>query len=174
SHQWSIIVLLAMRFVPQLRKNILDLRDMQSLKGVIMTKGTLKQRAKDGMQFVQMILTQSLEDSITDDDSLSARGYGIVKPSTYANYQMKRKDYLSLIFFLIITIILMWGRINHYAVLQVQPYLGNIWYGGTQNLLMFIWLLFFGFLFWIEGKEIIKWKFYQRKHFPSSTQKRQN
>ena len=174
SHQWTIIIMLAMRFVPQLRKNIKDLQDLQTLKGISMTEGSIRQRARNGMQFVQMILVQSLEDSITVADSMTARGYGVTKPSNYANYQMKRRDYVSLIFLFIVTIILVWAWTADYGTLQVQPYLGIIWRGGIQNIVMLVWFLFSGFLLWIEGKEIIKWKYYQHKNFPSVTQKQQN
>lgn len=172
SHQWSIIIMLSMRFVPQIRRNIQELQDIQSLKGISMTEGSLKQRLKNGMQFIQMILAQSLEDSITVADSMTARGYGIKKPSTYADYTMKRKDYLSLLFFLLVSICLILGWKSDHANLQLQPSLGIAWYGGLQNLFLFVWLLFFGFILIMEGKEIMKWRFYQRRNFPSSTPKR--
>lgn len=163
SQQWTLLIMLAMRFVPLLRRKINDMQDMQSVKGLSIKEGSIRQRAKNGMQLLQMLLSGSLEDSIQAADSMTARGYGIEKRSHYQVFQMQRRDYIALLFLLISGGILLYGFQIKIGILELLPQLESVWQGGFQNILMVMWVLFIGFPILMEGKEVIKWKFYQRK-----------
>lgn len=174
SQQWTLLIMIAMRFVPLLRRKIKDMQDMQSVKGLSIKEGNIKQRAKNGMQLLQMLLSGSLEESIQAADSMTSRGYGIQKRSHYQAFQMKRRDYSAFLFLLISGSILIYGWQQQIGVLVLLPQLDPFWQGGFQNILMVIWVLFIGFPIVIEGREFIKWKLYQLKEFASLTQKKSN
>lgn len=172
SHQWTLLIMLAMRFVPLLRRKINDMQDMQSVKGLSIKEGSVHQRATNGMQLLQMLLSGSLEDSIQAADSMTARGYGTGKRSHYHAFQMQRRDYLSLLFLLISAGMLFYGWRIQIGVLELLPQLDLFWQGGFQNILMVAWILFIGFPIIMEGREVIKWKLYQLKESTSLIQRK--
>src|SRR5699024_7989649 len=98
-------------FVPLLQRKIIEMEDVQEVKGLSIKQGSINQRAKSGMQLLQMLLTGSLEDSIQSADSMTARGYGLQKRSTYQAYAMKRKDWGTLAWLLLLGCILVYGWI---------------------------------------------------------------
>ncbi|UJF15705.1 energy-coupling factor transporter transmembrane protein EcfT [Jeotgalibaca sp. MA1X17-3] len=174
SQQWTLLIMLAMRFVPLLRRKINDMQDMQSVKGLSIKEGNIRQRAKNGMQLLQMLLSGSLEDSIQAADSMTARGYGTGRRSHYHAFQMQRRDYLALLFLLTSGVMLFYGWRTQIGVLELLPQLEPFWQGGFQNILMVIWVLFIGFPIVMEGREVIKWKLYQLEESASLTQKKSN
>lgn len=161
--QWALLIMLSMRFVPLLQRKVKNMEDIQTVKGLSLKQGSIRQRAKNGMQLIQMLLTGSLEDSIQTADSMTARGYGLQKRSNYQAYEMKRRDWLALFYLISLSTILLFGWQMNLAELQLLSELGPIWEGNLQTALLIIWTLLIGFPIVAEGKEVIKWKFYQQK-----------
>lgn len=172
--QWALLIMLSMRFVPHLQRKIKNMESIQSVKGVSFKQGSIRLRAKNGMQLLQMLLTGSLEDSIQSADSMTARGYGLQKRSTYQAYKMDRRDWLTFTGFVILSGVLLYGWHIGIGTLQLLPELESIWYGQLQNAFMAVWLLLIGFPVLVEGKEVIKWKFYQHNLSASATQMQKN
>lgn len=172
--QWALLIMLSMRFVPLLQRKVKNMEDIQTVKGLSLKQGSLRMRARNGMQLIQMLLTGSLEDSIQAADSMTARGYGLHKRSNYQAYKMKRRDWLALVYLLVLSVILLLGWQMDLAVLQLLPELGPIWKGHLQTIFIVIWILLIGFPILAEGKEVIKWKFYQQKisAFPTQMKSR--
>lgn len=172
--QWALLIMLSMRFVPHLQRKIKNMESIQSVKGVSFKQGSIRLRAKNGMQLLQMLLTGSLEDSIQSADSMTARGYGLQKRSTYQAYKMDRRDWLTFTGFVILSGVLLYGWHIGIGTLQLLPELESIWYGQLQNAFMAVWLLLIGFPVLVEGKEVIKWKFYQHNLSSSATRMQKN
>ncbi|MEN1968798.1 energy-coupling factor transporter transmembrane component T [Lentibacillus sp. N15] len=161
--QWALLIMLSMRFVPVLQRKIKEMEMIQTVKGLSLKQGSIPRRAKNGMQLVQMLLTGSLEDSIQAADSMTARGYGLQKRSNYQAYEMKRRDWIAFGYFIVLSLMLLYGwRINA-GTLQLLPELETIWKTEWKNIFMVMWIFLIGFPNLAEGKEVIKWKFYQRK-----------
>lgn len=158
SPQWSLLIMLSMRFVPMLRRKVIDMENIQTVKGVSLKQGSVRQRARNGMQILQMLLTGSLEDSIQSADSMTARGYGLRKRSNYQAYEMRRRDWTALIYLVFLSIGLFLGWHFNLGTLELLPELETNWQGGWQNLILIMWILLIGFLNFKEAKEIIKWK----------------
>jgi energy-coupling factor transport system permease protein len=161
--QWALLIMLSLRFVPLLRKRLLEISDVQSVKGVSLKAGSVKSRAQSGMLFLQTLLTWSLEESIQTADSMTARGYGLGQRSKYQPFFMKTRDWLACAFLLGSGFLVLFGWWLGDGVLSLLPILEPVWLSGREWL---YWILFFtmmGFPVWTEGKEMVKWKFLRHK-----------
>lgn len=172
--QWALLIMLSMRFVPVLQRKIKDIEDIQFVKGLSLKQGSIRRRAKNGMQLLQMLLTGSLEDSIQVADSMTARGYGLQKRSNYQAYKMKNRDWLALFYLVLLSTALFYGWTINIGFLQLLPELESIWLSGSQNFFLVLWMLLIGFPILVEGKEVLKWKYYQRKISILPTQTKHN
>lgn len=161
--QWGLLTMLSMRFVPMLRRRIKEMEDIQQLKGVSVKQGSVHSRARNGMLMLQMLLTGSLEESIQSADSMTARGYGLQKRSTYQAFNMKRKDWWALCYLVGLGVLVYFGWWLGDGVLQLLPVLEKTGLEGREYMYLLIWLLFIGFPVWVEGREVIKWKYYQQE-----------
>lgn len=159
--QWALLVMLSMRFVPMLRRKVIEMEQIQEVKGVSLQQGSIRQRARNGMQILQMLLTGSLEDSIQTADSMTARGYGLRKRTHYQAYDMTSRDWLALGYLLVLGGGLLYGWLLNLGTLELLPELEKNWQGGWQNVLLINWILLVGFPNMKEGKEVIKWKYFR-------------
>ncbi|MFD2042936.1 energy-coupling factor transporter transmembrane component T [Ornithinibacillus salinisoli] len=161
--RWAMLILISMRFVPLLRKRLTEIEQVQQVKGLSIKQGTLKQRAKNGMLLIQILLTFSLEESIQTADSMSARGYGLGKRSKYQAYTMKKLDWVVLQVMTFLFGLILFGWWLGDGVLSMLPILESIWLSGREWFYYLIWCVLIGIPIFVEGKEVLKWKFYQQK-----------
>jgi energy-coupling factor transport system permease protein len=161
--QWALLIMLSMRFVPLLRKRLIEIGDVQRVKGLSVTSGSLKKRAENGMLLLQTLLTWSLEESIQTADSMTARGYGLEKRSKYQPFYMKKRDWVALVFLVLAGSLVLFGWWLGDGVLTLLPILETVWLQGREWLYFFLFLIFIGFPVWTEGKEMVKWKYLRRK-----------
>ncbi|WP_226376937.1 energy-coupling factor transporter transmembrane component T [Oceanobacillus halotolerans] len=161
--KWALLTMLAMRFVPLLKRRLQDIEQVQQSKGMSIKHGSIRQRARNGMLLMQILLTFSLEEAIQTADSMAARGYGLQKRSKYQAYAMQKRDTFALSFISVATVIIIFGWWLGDGVLMLLPILEPLWLYGREWFYFTIWLLLIGFPIWAEGKEVMKWKFYQQK-----------
>ncbi|AIF44284.1 energy-coupling factor transporter transmembrane component T [Virgibacillus sp. SK37] len=161
--QWALLTMLSMRFVPLLKQRLNQMKEIQELKGVSLKQGTIKGRARNGMLLLQMLLTSALEESIQSADSMTARGYGIKKRTTYHAYSMQLKDWLAFMFLLVMGFLMFLGWWLGDGVLQLLPILEQVGLDGREYAYLTVWILLIGFPIGIEGNEVIKWKYLQQK-----------
>lgn len=161
--KWTLLLMLAIRFVPLLRQRLHEIGEVQEIKGLSINYGTIKERAKNGMLLVQVLLTFSLEESIQTADSMAARGYGLQKRSKYYPYRIEIRDILALAFLIVLQILLLFGWWLGDGVLTLLPVLEPIWLHGREWFYFTIWFLLISFPIFVEGKEVMKWKYYQQK-----------
>ncbi|WP_307311516.1 energy-coupling factor transporter transmembrane component T [Neobacillus driksii] len=161
--QWALLTMLSMRFFPLLRKRLIEIGDVQSVKGLSVTSGSLKQRASNGMMFLQTLLTWSLEESIQTADSMTARGYGLGKRSKYQPFYMKKRDWVAFAFLMLAGSLVLFGWWLGDGVLTLLPFLEPVWLQGREWLYFVLFFIFIGFPIWTEGKEMFKWKYLRRK-----------
>jgi energy-coupling factor transport system permease protein len=160
--QWALLIMMSMRFVPLLRKRLIEIGDVQRVKGLSVKNGSLKSRARNGMLLLQILLTWSLEESIQTADSMTARGYGLGRRTTYQPFVMKKRDWIALVFLLIGGSLVFFGWWLGDGVLTLLPILEPVWLYNREWTYLLIWLIFIGFPIWTEGKEIVKWKYFRR------------
>ncbi|MUK87494.1 energy-coupling factor transporter transmembrane protein EcfT [Ornithinibacillus sp. L9] len=161
--KWGMLIMLSMRFVPLLRKRLQDIEQVQQVKGVSLRQGTVRQRAKNGMLLMQILLTFSLEESIQSGDSMTARGYGLQKRSKYHPYEMTHRDWALGFVMTVFFGIILYGWWLEDGVLALLPALEPIWLSGREWFFYAIWFMFIGIPIFVEGREVLKWKYYQQK-----------
>ena len=157
--QWALLVMLSMRFVPLLRKRLIEIGDVQSVKGLSVKSGSIRSRAENGMLLLQTLLTWSLEESIQTADSMTARGYGQGKRSKYQPFSMKKRDWTALGLLMLGGSFVLFGWWLGDGVLTLIPILEPVWLQGREWLYFLTFLMYIGFPIWTEGKEIVKWKY---------------
>lgn len=72
----ALMIMMAIRFVPLMKRRLDEIGDVQRLRGMSMTVGSLKTRVRSGMLRIQILLTWSLEEAVHVSNSMKARGYG--------------------------------------------------------------------------------------------------
>ncbi len=160
--QWALLTMLSMRFVPLLRRRLKEIEVVQKGKGISVTEGKLKERAKNGILLVQILLTWSLEDAIQTADSMAARGYGVKKRSKYTPYKLKGKDLLAIIYILALFMIALFGWWLGDGVLSIYPILETMSIQGREWFYLFLYILYLSSPLLIEGREGIRWHFWKR------------
>lgn len=161
--KWAMILMLGMRFIPLFRKRLSEIQDVQELKGISIKNGKLRDRAQHGMQLIQILLTYSLEEAIQTADSMSARGYGLGKRSKYESFAWKWRDSFVLLYLLSLSLLIFIGWRLGESSLPLTPVLGPITLTGDNWIFLAVWILLISLPILTEGKEVIKWKYYQQR-----------
>lgn len=160
--QWALLAMLTMRLIPLLRRRMGDIQIVQQSKGLTMANGPLKNRVKSGMQFVQILLTWSLEEALQTADSMAARGYGIPGRTRYTPYRLTAKDWLAFVYIGMVGTISVIGWKLGDGVLSIHPVLEPVFPHGREWLYLLIFLAFLGFPLAVEGREHLRWRFWRR------------
>lgn len=156
--QFSVLLMLTLRFIPLMRRRIEEISYIQRSKGISVKAGKWKTKWKTAMLYVQVLLTFSLEEAIQTADSMKARGYGQGARTSYEYFRFKRSDtsailYLAILFALVVT-----GRIYGYGYLTVYP-LMEIWDLSLNDFRILIcYFLFISFPILVEAGEKIRWR----------------
>ncbi|WP_153733079.1 energy-coupling factor transporter transmembrane component T [Sporosarcina obsidiansis] len=155
----AFLVMLSIRFVPLLKRRLTEIQDVQRLKGMTITQGTLRERAKSGMSILQILLSWSLEEAIETADSMKARGYGLGKRKPYIPYRMNKSDKRWLVYLVLLFTVCVVGGFLGYGKIIIYPALG------TLHLYLLDWLVFVSslaialFPVFVEGREQLKWNY---------------
>lgn len=154
----TFLTMLVIRFVPLLKRRFDEINDVQRIRGMTMASGTLRERAKNGMIMMQILLTWSLEEAIETADSMKARGYGTGKRSPYIPYKMDKLDKGWLLTLVLLFTICIVGGVLGYGKLIIYPQLGALQIHAFDWILLGCMTLLMSFPLLVEGREQVKWK----------------
>ncbi|MBD3107392.1 energy-coupling factor transporter transmembrane protein EcfT [Bacillus sp. AGMB 02131] len=154
------LTMLSIRFVPLLKKRMDEIVDVQRIKGLSVASGTLKERMTNGMIFIQILLTWSLEEGMDTADSMTTRGYGIGKRSSYESYRWCRRDkgWLAVLSSLFIFSIL--GGLNGSGRVVIYPELSSFSLNLLDYFVLISSVLILLFPLLVEGGEQLRWKYF--------------
>lgn len=161
--QWALLTMLSMRFVPLLKRRLREIETIQKGKGLSVTEGKVRDRAKNGILLIQILLTWSLEEAIQTADSMAARGYGVKKRSRYTPYQMKISDWSALIILMAVAGVAIFGWWLGDGVLSIYPILESPIIQGREWFYLIILMVYLSAPLLIEGREAVRWHFWKRK-----------
>src|SRR5699024_6868296 len=121
----AFLIMLSLRFVPLLKARFEEITAVQRMRGMTVMSGTIRERARNGMNMIQTLLTWSLEEAIQTADSMTARGYGNRENSSYIKYKMEARDWFWLALLLILFMISIVGSLLGYGQIVIYPQLGT-------------------------------------------------
>lgn len=154
----AFMCMMAMRFVPVLKKRSQDIALVQKTRGTDTTTGSLSQRIKNGMQIMIILITWSLEEAIITSRSMRARGYGITKNrSSYFDYKMTKRDW-AVVAVTVLTggnLLYFWHQgIGHF---QIYPEVSALTLDINTGLFLVISFIYLAIPIAIEGAERLIW-----------------
>ncbi|MFC0014324.1 MULTISPECIES: energy-coupling factor transporter transmembrane component T [Allobacillus] len=155
----ALMIMMAIRFVPLMKRRLNEIGDVQRLRGMSMTVGDFKTRVRNGMLRVQILLTWSLEEAIHVTNSMKARGYGTEgKKSSYTLYFMDKRDWVWLFILAGLMMLCFYGGRLGYGQMIIYPELGPWQFFWIDWIVFCSMFIITSFPLFIEGREKIRWK----------------
>lgn len=96
---FSLIMTMALRFVPHYRIKLKQIISARKGLGLDMSQATLGERLRTGSVIMNTLIGTALDDSFETAESMESRGYGTAKRSSYLYYKM---DIISTIILIVI------------------------------------------------------------------------
>jgi energy-coupling factor transport system permease protein len=156
--QFAILLMLTLRFIPLMRRRLEEISAVQMSKGQSVQHGPWKARIKNGMLYVQVLVTYSLEGAIQTADSMEARGYGLNKRTTYEYFRFKKSDTIVFIYLMGLFLIILYGRFLGFGFLKVYPVMESMNLQPMEFGLLVIEILFLSFPLFVELGEMVRWR----------------
>ncbi|HEY0828086.1 MAG TPA: energy-coupling factor transporter transmembrane component T [Bacilli bacterium] len=153
----TLLMVIAMRFVPLLKRRLKDLSLVQRTRGIQTTHGSLRNRIKNGMKQQQILLTWSLEEAIQTADSMSARGYGLGKRSSYEGYCMEFRDWIVIILMVSLGAGCLAGWYFGFGTLTIYPSVESLFFDKKEWFYYGCFCLFLMIPVFMEGREKLRW-----------------
>ena len=89
----TLILSIALRYIPMLRQQTKRIRDSQRALGLFKDENVID-RLRGEMRIFSVLVTWALENGIITADSMTARGYGIGRRTRFALYRFRLQDVL--------------------------------------------------------------------------------
>ena len=90
----SILITMALRFVPLYKQQIKKVSIALRAQGFDCSEGNLLERAKHGLSIFSALITWGLESSVVTADSMRSRGHGLFRRTSYSRYSFDKRDIL--------------------------------------------------------------------------------
>lgn len=87
----TLVLSIALRYIPLLKKQIRQIRDSQKALGLFKEENLLD-RFRGELRIFSVLVTWALENGIITADSMTARGYGIGRRSRFALFHFRLSD----------------------------------------------------------------------------------
>ncbi|WP_042143518.1 energy-coupling factor transporter transmembrane component T [Paucisalibacillus sp. EB02] len=155
----AFLIMMSIRFVPLFKRRLDEISDVHHIRGMSMAVGSIKNRMKNGMLRLQIVLTWSLEEAVHTADSMKARGYGLGKKTSYIPYYMKKQDWAWLVTLCLLFALCIAGGTLGYGKLIIYPKLGTLHFFLIDWIVFGCMMILFSFPLWVEGRERLRWKF---------------
>ena len=111
----SLILSMALRFVPRFKSQMKKISESQRCIGRDVTNGSIIARAKHGITILSIMITWALENAVETADSMKSRGYGLLGRSAFSNFRLTGRD-IGLIIFICAADVLMAAACMYGAV----------------------------------------------------------
>lgn len=105
----SLVLSMALRFVPRFKEQIKIVSDAQKSIGRDVSNGGLIQRMKNGITILSIMITWSLENAIETSDSMRSRGYGLEGRTSFSIYRFEKRDKMAILSILALGVFIVIG-----------------------------------------------------------------
>jgi energy-coupling factor transport system permease protein len=154
----GLLVVMSMRFVPLLRLRLAEIAAVQSMKGIDIAQGSLRERAANGMKLLQILLTLSLEDALQTADAMKAKGYGSGPRGRYEEFVMRRRDWGLLLVLALLFAVSFAFRLGGFGAYPIFPALEPVTLHGRELLSYTVFTLFAAVPVIVEAREVWVWR----------------
>lgn len=93
----SLVLSMALRFVPKLSAQFKQVRNAQKCIGRDISNGSLIARMKNLVRIISVMISWSMENAVETADSMRSRGYGLKGRTSYSLYKFSKIDFAVLI-----------------------------------------------------------------------------
>ncbi|MBU9723373.1 MULTISPECIES: energy-coupling factor transporter transmembrane component T [Bacillaceae] len=156
--QFAVLLMLTLRFIPLMRRRLEEISAVQYSKGIAVTDGNWRKKVKNGLLYIQVLVTYSLEEAIQTADSMNAREYGKGERTTYDHFRFKKIDAVAFLWVGFLLIYCVIGRLYGFGVLTIYPMMDPIPLTGMEWCLAIGMFIFIAFPLVVKGGGRLKWR----------------
>ncbi|MCL2855861.1 MAG: energy-coupling factor transporter transmembrane protein EcfT [Defluviitaleaceae bacterium] len=157
----SLILSMALRFVPRFRRQIKIVANAQKCIGRDGGTGSIFKRARNGIKIMSIVVTWALENAIETADSMKARGYGLPKRTAFSIHRFDIRDGVALAFIAICVAAIIAGAVLEVYRFRYFPTIAHMergWWRGWTAALFAAHLALCAMPIIINIREDILWK----------------
>ena len=154
----SLILAMALRFVPRFREQIKVISNAQKCVGRDVSGGNILQKAKHGIKILSIMVTWALENAIETADSMKARGYGLPGRTAFSIFRFDRRDVYALLYILACSAVVITGAAMGAYHFRYYPTVRGEWTGAATVAVFAAYFLLGAFPMIVNIKEDLVWK----------------
>ena len=124
--QSSLVLSLSTRMFPFLLREVHNLQEVLSIRGVDFRKGTGKERLQKYLSLFNLLLLNALENSLETAEAMQARAFASGPRSRYRKEVFRPRDFLCLTGSLLALCVTIYGQIYNYSTFHFYPQLGYL------------------------------------------------
>jgi len=159
----SLILAMALRFVPRFRAQIKVVSNAQKCIGRDVSNGNIIKKMKHGIEILSILVTWALENAIETADSMKGRGYGLPGRTAFSIFRFDRRDGWAALYILACAVVVIAGTLTEVYRFRYFPTIQAYW-GGVGTVLVFAAYFALGvFPIIVNIKEDVKWNSIQAK-----------
>ena len=154
----SLILSMALRFVPRFRAQIKVISNAQKCIGRDVSSGNILQKLKHGVKILSILITWALENAIESADSMKGRGYGLPGRTAFSIFRFDRRDGRAVAYILACAAVVITGAATDVYRFRYFPTVRFYW-SGVWTVLVFVAYFALGaFPIIVNIKEDVTWK----------------
>lgn len=153
----TLILSIALRYIPLLRQQARQVRDSQKALGLFRDENLID-RLRGELRIFSVLVSWALENGIITADSMAARGYGIGRRTRFALFRFRLRDGVLCTACLLLSAVSIWGAASGALACSFYPrfYLPAPDASGSAAYIAYALLSFMPAL--LELEERIRWK----------------
>ena len=127
----SLILAMALRFVPRFRAQIKVISNAQKCVGRDVSSGNILRKMKHGIKILSIMVTWALENAIETADSMKGRSYGLPGRTAFSIFRFDKRDGHALLYILICSAVVLAGNFTGAYHFRYFPTIKGEWTGAT-------------------------------------------
>lgn len=159
----SLVLSMTLRFVPRFRAQLAVVTQARKCVGRDTSQGSLRQRVKNAVAILSILVTWSLENAIETADSMKSRGYGLKGRTAFSIYRFDGRDKLALLWLCFCGLYVFCGWLTGGLGWQYFPRMEGTPTGAFSISFQLIYLALCLTPIFLNWKEDRKWKLLQSK-----------
>lgn len=158
----SLIISMVLRFIPLFKTQMKKVNKTQKTLGIYTSKSIID-RILSGVRTFNSLLTWSLENSISQADSMKARGYGLRGRTNFSLFKWNSRDYSLLVIIGGIFLVVMYLNMKNIYKFNYYPITSTFDFSIKHLMQLSIILILMILPTLVEIKENLQWRYYKSK-----------